>query len=255
MAESNVPSTARARDGRLPAAARAPVLENGDRFTRHEFERRYAARPDLGKVELIEGVVHMPSPVRATGHANPHFALIGWLGAYVSATPGVSGADNATVRLDLDNELQPDVLLRIEPEAGGRSRLSDDDYVEGAPELVVEVAASSAAIDMHDKLRAYRRNGVQEYLVWRTGEERIDWFELADGGYRPLPRDHRGVIHSRVLPGLRLAAGAMLKGDVAGVLSEQRKGVRTRKHREFAARLAAGRSSGAQGSPARTMQT
>ena len=121
--------------------------------------------------------------------------------------------------------------------------------------LVVEVAASSAAIDMHDKLRAYRRNGVQEYLVWRTGEERIDWFELADGEYRPLPRDHRGVIHSRVLPGLRLAAGAMLRGDVAGVLSEQRKGVRTRKHREFAARLAVGRPSGVRGSPARAMRT
>ena len=257
MVESNVPSTARARDGagRLPAAARAPVLENGDRLTRYEFERRYAARPDLRKAELIEGVVYTPSPVHAAGHANPHFLLIGWLGVYASATPGVSGADNATVRLDLDNEPQPDALLRIEPGAGGRSRLSDDDYVEGAPELVVEVAASSAAIDMHDKLRAYRRNGVQEYLVWRTGEERIDWFELADGEYRPLPRDHRGVIHSRVFPGLRLAAGAMLRGDVAGVLAEQRKGVRTRKHREFAARLAVGRPSGVRGSPARAMRT
>ena len=244
MAQVEIPSMPGASDaaGRPPAATRVPALENGDHLTRCEFERRYAARPDLEKVELIEGVVYMPSPVRAAGHASPHYALIAWLGTYSTATPGVSGADNATVRLDLDNEPQPDVLLRIVRAAGGQSRLSDDDYVEGAPELVAEVAASSASIDLHDKLHAYRRNGVQEYLVWRTGERRIDWFELVDGEYRPLPRDARGVLHSKSFPGLRLAVGAMLEGDVAGVLAEQRKGVRTRRHREFVARLAARKS-------------
>ncbi|MEB3343019.1 Uma2 family endonuclease [Okeania sp.] len=42
-----------------------------------------------------------------------------------------------------------------------------DGYVEGAPELIVEISASSASIDLHDKLKAYRSNQVQEYLVWR----------------------------------------------------------------------------------------
>ena len=72
------------------------------------------------------------------------------------------------MRLDEDNEPQPDVLLRIEPDAGGQSRVSGDDYIEGAPELVVEIVASSTSVDLHDKLRAYRRNGVREYVVWRT---------------------------------------------------------------------------------------
>lgn len=104
---------------------------------------------------------------------------------YCSATPGVELADNATVRLDLDNEPQPDALLRIDEELGGQSRISEDDYVEGPPELIVEVASSSAAYDLHDKLRVYRRNGVLEYIVWQIAEQKLDWFSLQGGNYVP----------------------------------------------------------------------
>ncbi len=212
-------------------------LENGDRLTRREFERRYAARPDLKKAELIEGVVHMPSPVRAVGHSRPHATILWWLGTYGAATPGVWTDDNVTVRLDLDNDVQPDAMLSIDPDAGGRSRLSDDDYVEGAPELIVEIAASSAAIDLHDKLRAYRRNGVQEYVVWRVLERQIDWFVLCDDEYRPLSPGVAGILESRVFPGLRLAVGALLQGGMARVLSELQNGVRTPEHAAFVERL------------------
>ena len=148
-----------------------PTLTNGDRLTRREFERRYKAMPDVKKAELIEGTVYLPPPVHASGHGRPHSAIIGWLHAYDAATPGVASYDNATVRLDLDNEPQPDALLRIEAECGGQSRISEDDYVEGPPELVVEIAHSSAAYDLHDKKQAYRRNGVREYLVWQIEDD------------------------------------------------------------------------------------
>ena len=223
-----------------PAAEPISALENGDRLTRGEFERRYSARPDIKKAELIEGVVYMPSPVHLTGHAKPHSAVHGVLLVYAAYTPGVSVADNATVRLDLDNELQPDVLLWIDEEAGGRSRVSDDDYLEGAPELVVEVAASSASMDMHAKRNVYRRNGVQEYIVWRTREKRIDWFDLVDGEYRPLPSDRAEILRSRAFPGLRLAVRSLLEGDLAKALAELDKGLRSPEHREFVSRLAAG---------------
>ena len=239
MAQPGVASASVASGGpeQRPAGGRVPALENGDRLTRCEFERRYAARPDLKKAQLIEGIVYMPSPV-SLAHAGPHAMIQTVLLVYAASTPGVQGYDNATVRLDLDNEPQPDVLLRIEPDTLGRSRVSGDNYLEGAPELVVEVAASSASIDVHDKLQAYRRNGVQEYIVWRTQEQRIDWFELADGEYRPLPADDAGVLRSRVFPGLRFAAGALLKGDLAGALAEVQKGVGTPEHQAFVARLA-----------------
>ena len=137
-------------------------MNAGDRLSRAEFERRYQAHPEINKAELIEGVVHMPSPVHFALHSQPHVDIITWLGLYRAATPGVVGGDNATVRLDYENVVQPDALLRLEPALGGRSQVTEDDYLAGPPELVVEIAASSASYDMHDKRRVYARNGVQE---------------------------------------------------------------------------------------------
>lgn len=199
-----------------------PPLENGDKLTRDEFERRYQAMPDIKKAELIEGVVYVASPLRFEGHGKPHFQLITWLGVYSAATPGVEGGDNATTRLDLDNEPQPDALLRI---ASGQSRISDDDYVEGAPELVVEIAASSAAYDLHNKLTVYRRNGVQEYLVWTTYENQLTWFRLRGQEYITLEPDANGVIKSEVFPGLWLAPNALLEGNLAKVLAVLQQGL------------------------------
>ena len=241
MAGHNVPIHSSVSTGPSdPLAGVHPLpLENGDRLTRREFEQRYSAQPDIKKAELIEGVVHMPSPVRFAGHAEPHGVILAWLVTYCAFTPGVRAADNATVRLDLDNEPQPDALLRIEPQAGGRSRLSEDDYVEGSPELIIEIAASSATYDLHDKLRVYRRNGVQEYLVWRVYEKQLDWFVLTDDEYRPLAPNTDGLLHSRIFPGLRLAVEALLAGDVAQVLAGLQTGVNTPEHLAFVERLQA----------------
>lgn len=209
-------------------------LENGDRLTRYEFERRYQAMPNLKKAELIEGVVYVPAALRFRSHGQPHANLIIWLGMYKIATPGVELGDNATVRLDLDNEPQPDAVLLIN---GGQARISEDDYIEGAPELVVEVAASSAAYDLHDKKRAYRRNGVQEYLVWRVYERELDWFCLEAGEYVRLKPDEAGIIRSRVFPGLWLAISSLLSGKMNEVLAILQQGLNSDSHQEFTQRL------------------
>ena len=154
-----------------------------------------------------------------------------------AATAGVRLLDNASVRLDAENEVQPDALLRIEPAAGGQSRVTPDDYIEGAPELIVEVAYSSASYDVHDKLKVYRRNGVQEYVVWRVQDEAVDWFELKEGVYVQLPLDERGVIHSRVFPGLSLHVEKLLDGDLAGVLAELQSGLGTEAHQALVEKL------------------
>ncbi len=200
-----------------------PPLENGDRLSRAEFERRYHAWPHLKKAELIEGIVYMPSPLHAESHAKPHAIIMTWLGVYTAATPGVSCFDNATVRLDADNEFQPDALLRLD--RGGQSRISDDDYIEGAPELVVEIAASSASIDRHEKLKVYRRNRVQEYLVWRVYDRQFDWFQLEAEGYIQLEADAAEIVRSQRFPGLWLARSALLQGDLAEVLAVLQQGI------------------------------
>jgi Uma2 family endonuclease len=214
-----------------------PPLESGDRLTRKEFERRYQAMPKSQKVELVEGVVYVASPVRATQHGRPHAQIVGWLFAYSAATPGVDIQDNATVRLDADNEPQPDALLRLEPEVGGNSRISNDDYIEGAPELIAEIAASSAAYDLNDKLNAYRRNGVREYIVWQVYENRLDWFYLQEGRYISLEPDTEGVIRSQIFPGLWLAVNALRSGNLAQVLAVLQQGLQTTEHQVFTASL------------------
>ncbi|HTU90233.1 MAG TPA: Uma2 family endonuclease [Gemmataceae bacterium] len=220
----------------IAANGRVPPLENGDRLTRPEFERRYAAMPHVKKAELIEGVVYMPSPV-SNEHAEPHFDLITWLGFYRAATPGVSGGDNGTLRLDLDNEPQPDAFLRILAEHGGQARVDEDGYVNGAPELAAEVARSSVSIDLHAKLHAYRRNGVREYIVWRVEDRIIDWFVLREGRYEPLAPAADGLYRSEVLPGLWLDAAALLRSDLLAVFQTVQRGLDSPEHAAFVRRL------------------
>ena len=212
-----------------------PPLKHGEKLTRDEFDRRYEAMPHLKKAELIEGVVYMPSPVRTDIHSDPHARIMTWLGVYWTATPGVQCADNATVHLDPNNEAQPDALLRIDE--GGTSLLSDEGYIEGAPELIVEIAGTSADYDLHEKLEAYLRNGVAEYIVWRTQEGRLDWFRLVNAEYVPMVPDAAGLIESQIFPGLRLAVKALMGGDLATVLSELQKGLETAEHTVFVRQL------------------
>ena len=204
-------------------------LENGDRLTRCEFERRYDAMPNLRKAELIEGVVQMPSPIRIE-HMEADLAVITWLGVYVVVTPGVRGGGDGSVRLDADNELQPDALLRIEEACGGQSRVAADGFIEGAPELVVEISGSSASYDLHAKLNIYRRAGVREYVVWRVYDDAIDWFVQEEGRFVAQTPDEQGVYASKVFPGLRLPVQAMLTGKLADVLAAVQQGVQAPEH-------------------------
>lgn len=220
-----------------PIIPKLPILESGDRLTRHEFERRYQGMPQLKKAELVEGVVYVSSPVRVNRHGNPHSHIIAWLGTYEAATPGIMVCDNTTVRLDLDNEPQPDALLRIDEDKGGQSRISEDDYIEGAPELIVEIASSTASYDLHDKLRAYRRNGVCEYLIWLTLERAFRWYVLQEGDYLLQQPDELGLLRSQVFPGLQLAVEAVLTGKMQQVLSVLQAGIASEAHQQFLAQL------------------
>jgi Uma2 family endonuclease len=223
----------------LPPGSKILPLENGDRLTGHEFERRYEAMPQLKKAELIEGVVHMSSAVRFEQHGEQHFALIGWLAYYRAFTQGTRGADNSTIRLDLDNIPQPDALLLVDPAAGGQAQIDSEGYILHAPELVAEVSASSASYDLHTKLTVYRRNGVLEYLVWRVEDRAIDWFILRQGQYDRLTPDTAGVCRSEVFPGLWLDTLALLRGDLATVLATLQQGLATPEHATFVAGLRA----------------
>ena len=219
-----------------PFAPAIPVLEAGDQLTRAEFERRYEAMPHLKKAELLEGEVHMPSPVRIYQHAGPHADLITWMGNYRAATKGVRVGVNGTVRLDLDSEPQPDATMFIEPDHGGRVMLVDD-YVEGSPELLAEISASSVSIDLNKKFRLFRKNRVTEYIVWRVLDSAIDWFQYRQNQYERLLPDASGILKSVVFPGLWLDPAALIRTDVATVLQVLQQGLASPEHVEFVAKL------------------
>jgi Uma2 family endonuclease len=221
---------------------RTPPLQSGDRLTAEEFERRYHAMPNVTKAELIEGEVYMPSPVNHEFHAHPHGIVMGWLVNYNASTPGVEFGDNSTDRLDACNVLQPDALLLIRPECGGRVTIDTGGYLNGAPELIVEVSASRVSIDLGKRLDVYQRNQVCEYVVWRVYDEELDWFVLRGGQYAQLTPDPTdGLLKSETFAGLWLDAAALVRRDLVSVFSALSRGVASSEHAAFVARLAARR--------------
>ncbi|MCC7366681.1 MAG: Uma2 family endonuclease [Dehalococcoidia bacterium] len=196
----------------------AAWLETGDRMDREEFHRRYElAAPDF-RAELVEGVVYVASPVRYGLHDEQTMLVREWLAAYRRSHPETRTGHDASVFLDDHNEYHPDAFLfRTGP--GASLREGPDHYLRGAPELVVEVSASTLSRDLNDKKDAYERNGVREYIVWRVLQNAVDWFRLDDGAFARVQPGSDGIIESAVFPGLRLDVPALLAMDSERVLA------------------------------------
>jgi Uma2 family endonuclease len=221
---------------RVHRLANLPLLVNGEHMKQAEFHRRYEAYPDDIKIELIGGVVYMASPLRWP-HGNYHVKLGFAFEQYAAETPGVETGDNATAILGEESEPQPDLTVRLLPEYGGQSRLDEDQYVVGAPELLAEIAHSTRAIALHQKRDDYQRAGVIEYLVLCIEERELQWFHFPSG--EMLKPNRRGVCRSRVFPGLWLDVPALLERDTNRLAATVRRGLASREHAAFVRRLRA----------------
>jgi Uma2 family endonuclease len=215
-------------------ATRLAELENGDRMTREAFHRAYERAPRQFRAELIGGIVHLPSPLRRL-HGQLHLRLGTLLWIYEGNTPGVEAGDNTTVLLGDKSEVQPDLYLRILSEYGGASTTDRNDYVVGPPELIIEVAHSSKAIDLHEKLDAYKANGVREYLVAAVADRRMHWFDLSQG--QELVPDADGILRARYFPGLWMHLESLFDFKSQGLLDVLSKGLASPEHAEFISRL------------------
>ena len=228
----------------IPKPVERPIvreeLHNGDRMTREEFHRIYEQMPENFRAELIGGIVYVSSPLRRR-HGVSHPILTTVLVAYQGNTPGVEVGDNTTVLLGADGEPQPDLYLRILAEYGGQSRTTEDDYVSGPPEFLIEIAHSSRSIDLHLKRREYARHGVLEYLVLSLKDKHLHWFDLkAD---RELSADSDSVLRIRSFPGLWISGPAVLAQDYKGLMDVLNQGLATPEHAAFVRRLAEARGS------------
>ena len=163
-------------DGKGPSQAAHTAATKWGSPHAQEFEQRFDATPGLKKAELIEGIVYVSPPVSHTGHSVSQANLTTVLGVYAANTPGLTAGSEGSVRLGKQSMPQPDVFLMIDPKLGGQVKVDPDDFVRGVPELVAEVAATTASIDVNVKLETYRKAGVRQYIVWRTHDDEFDFF-------------------------------------------------------------------------------
>jgi Uma2 family endonuclease len=213
-----------------------PPLEAGDHLDQKTFHARYLATPEHVRAELIGGVVYMPSPLKPR-HGRYHGRVTGWLYLYAAATPGTEILDNTTTILGDASEPQPDCSLIILPEYGGQTHEDEDEYLVGSPELVVEVASSSEAYDLHSKRRDYEQAGVREYIVVVLRQQRIVWLLRRKEGFVPLEPGADGIHRSEVFPGLWLDGEGLLLQDTNRVHDALQKGLATPEHARFVAEL------------------
>ncbi len=101
----------------------------------------------------------------------------------------------------------------------------------------MEIAGTSASYDMHDKKLVYARNGVREYIVALTYEQKLHWFVLREGEYAELQPDANGILRSEAFPGLWLQPHALWQNDLAGLLAVLQQGLATAEHTTFVAQL------------------
>lgn len=226
---------------RVTSDPSCPLVE-GQRLDQPSFHARCRAMPQGVRAELIGGVVLMPG-APSVAHGGAHAAALVWLDHYAEQTSGVELLDNAATVLGWKSEAQPDAQLRILNECGGRTR-SDRGFIEGAPELVVEIAESTRYIDLGPKLADYAQAGVLEYVVRAFGPDEVVWFRQEQGSLLSRPPDDDGLYRSDVFPGLWLDPQALLAGDRRRLLAALERGLAAPEHAGFLTRLATAWMSG-----------
>ena len=240
-----MPTTLAPPRSRPPAGEALPELVHGQPISRADFYRITERDPDHYRhIERLDGKVYVNAcSVRREGHSKPQSRIVGLLLAYEADTPGVEVGDNGTTQIEDDHDPQPDAYLLILPECGGQVAFTDDDYIRGAPELIVEVAGTTVRKDLGRLKEIYESDGCREYLVWCTDAGRFVCFRNGPGGFAEVPLDD-GVFRSETFPGLWVDAAALLRGDLPAAMETLREGVATADHAAFAKRLAAAKAAG-----------
>ena len=162
-------------------------FDNGDEMDQPTFHALYETCPDGFRAELIEGIVcfKMSTSIK---HGRPHNVMTIWVSQYVEATPGTESFPPITLILDMASEPEPDVVLILDKDSGGQTSESEDGYLVGPPELVVEIANTTTTTDLGRKKRDYERAGVKEYIVVLPTTHSIIWFHRLRDRFVDLDR-------------------------------------------------------------------
>lgn len=130
------------------------------------------------KEELIDGEIVAMAPA-APGHTYFSDNILVIFKNYLKGKTCIPFGDNLLVHLSEKNKFIPDVMVVCD-----RSKIKKN-YVEGAPDLAVEVLSpSTMRYDRGKKKDAYEAAGVPEYWLVDWQHKSIEVYLLEDGHYR-----------------------------------------------------------------------
>jgi Uma2 family endonuclease len=221
---------------RIRPVSKISTLHNGDSLDQKTFHKLYEQTPEGFHAQLIGGIVYVASPVHFP-HSNPDGLIQFWLWSYRKKTPGVGVINKTTTILGSTSEPEPDGGLFILPSHGGHCTTGGK-TLKGAPELLIEIANSSAAIDLNQKKRDYETYGVQEYLVVLAEEQAVIWWQLVDGVYQEIPQSNDGFFHSLAFPGLWLDPAGLFAMSEVQMETALELGIASPQHAAFVSKLA-----------------
>jgi len=160
----------------------------------------YQQLPEGAPYELINGHLLM-SPSPSVQHQRLVFRLGSDLNEHIQAV-GKGGEvllSPMDVHLSDDTVVQPDVLY-VSP---ARSDRIDEQEINGAPDLVIEVASPSTShLDAFDKKQLYEAHGVREYWIVDPDTETVEVYQNTDDGFRQHARAvEQGPVASALLDG------------------------------------------------------
>lgn len=182
----------------------------------HFLVSDYLGWPDELRCELIDGVVYDMSPAPTLEHQEAIGALFAELRAAFKNRGGGDGPPDCRlfvapvdVILFEDSVVQPDIAVVCDP-----AKLADHRFIQGAPDLVVEVLSpSTAAKDLKQKRELYQRAGIPEYLAVHPIDHVAHYYRLDGEGRYGEPAIWSGTdeLRLKLLPEFTPTFGELLE--------------------------------------------
>jgi len=153
------------------------------------------------KADLIDGVIYMQSPP-ADMHERIFGFLFGILRAFVLRKKlGIARGSRTTLKFSEANGVQPDIVFISN---ASRDRVHPY-YMDGAPEVVVEILSpSTRKLDRGKKMALYAKYGALEYWQIDPENQIAEFFRNHNGAWVPMAVSDDDIFHSEVIPGFWL---------------------------------------------------
>jgi len=152
--------------------------------------------------EWVDGEVIVMSPV-GYQHESIFVFLLRLLGDFAEIQElGEVLTEPYQIKLpDQNRRRSPDIFFV----AANRQTIIQDNHVDGAPDLIVEIVSpDNPARDWRDKYLEYEKAGVREYWIVDPNSEKVEAYSLNRRKKYQVLKESEGIIRSKTLKGFYL---------------------------------------------------